>query len=285
MRPGLKRRPVLIGLAGLGSAWAAGHLLAFPRPWSGDGMSAYAMALIRLALGADAARFELVPTEQPDMVQSHTLEALGRGQGAMKLLWSVTDRWRESVCEPIRIPMDRGLLGWRIPLIRQEDVPRWARMQQAEEARRLVAGQGSDWPDTAILRANGFKVETSSRYATLFGMLAHGRFDQMPRSVLEIENEARAHAAQGLVIAPRVLLVYPAANYFFVSRSEPEFATLLRAGLERLARNGDLAKLFRQHFDPALAALGVAQRLVLRLNNPLLPPRTPLARAELWEQP
>lgn len=281
----MKRRQVLIGLASAGPAQAAGRRLAFPRPWSGDTMSRYALTLIELALGPSASRFTLVPLDQPDMVQSRTLEALGAGEGATQLLWSVTDRWRESVCEPIRIPMDRGVQGWRVPLIRQADLPRWQRLEHADEIRGIPAGQGSDWPDTAILRHNGFRVETSSRYATLFGMLAHGRFDQFPRSVLEIGAEARRHADLGLVIAPRVLMVYPSANYYFVSRAETEFAALLRAGLDRLARSGELAQLFRRHFDPLLGALKISERLVLRLSNPLLPPQTPTHRAELWEQP
>jgi hypothetical protein len=62
-------------------------------------------------------------------------------------------------------------------------------------------GQGSDWPDTAVLRDNGLQVVTSQNYASLFRMLDAGRFDLFPREVLVAWDE-QAHAAeQGLKLA------------------------------------------------------------------------------------
>lgn len=293
----MRRRPLLIGLGAL-PAWpartAAGaepmpRRIAFPRPWAGDSISGYAMSVVKLALGEAAPRYALTPVEQPDMIQAQILDGLAHGRGEVQMLWSMSSLAREAQLTPIRIPLDRGLLGWRVPLIREQDLAQWQALDSPGSLRRLLyqlaAGQGHDWPDTEVLRANGLRVQTTTRFAPLFKMLAQRRFDYFPRSVLEAEAEARAHAAEGLVIAPRALIVYPTATYFFVSTQEPEFARQLAAGLERLVRSGELRRLFLQHFDPLLKSLGVRERVMVRLRNPLLSPETPLHRAELWEQP
>lgn len=276
--------------AGLTPALAVGerHRIAYPRPGPQDAIANYVAALLTTALGEAAERYEFVKLLRPDMVQQRVIEDLHLGLGDSQMVFTMSSRLREHIHTPIRIPLDRGVLGWRVPLIRAADRQQWERLRDVNELRSLLqaklAGQGRDWPDTEILRGAGLPVQTSGRMA-LYRMLALGRIDHFPRSVLEIQTEAEEHAAEALVIAPRALIVYPTALYFFVSRNEPEFAQALSAGLERAVQSGEMVSLFRKHFGPALAALDTQHRLVLRLHNPLLSPETPLQRSELWEIP
>ena len=55
--------------------------------------------------------------------------------------------------------------------MRQSDLPQWRRVRSRAELGQRVGGQGHDWPDTAILRANGLQIGTSSSYEALFRML------------------------------------------------------------------------------------------------------------------
>ena len=268
---------------GAASAPAPALPIRYPAPLPSDGMARYVLDLFAQALGEQPARFELVPAEQNGMAQVRNLRELGEGVGEMGLVWTMSNAERESLVEPIRIPLDRGLFGWRLSLIRRDDVPSWQAMTEEATLRRLVAGQGHDWPDAQVLRANGIPVVTGYRYDGLFEMLARKRFDHFPRSVLEIGRELQSQPE--LAIAPGWMIQYPTALYAFVSRREPEFARLLSAALEGAVRGGLAQRLFHQHFDGLLRGLALHGRRVLRLSNPLMHPATPLQRAELWERP
>lgn len=250
-----------------------------------DPQLGYMQALVSLALHkvGDKAEVQLVDVE---MQQGRSMVELAAGQSAFDLMWTLTDQQREdSGLLPVRIPVDRGLMGWRLPLVRKAELDRWSGVNSLASLRQLLAGQGHDWPDTAILKANALPVVTSTSYEALFRMLALGRFDYFPRSILEIDAELAGQRHPELVIAPGLMLHYPAAAYFFVSPKRPELAQALHDGLEAAVADGSFQKLHREHYGAVLKAHPVAPERVLRLKNPLLPPLTPVKRPELWLQP
>lgn len=245
----------------------------------------YLLRIITLALQRVGQTADIRMTDL-EMTQGRTLVELATGRGPVDMMWTMTDRQREaSGLLPVRIPIDRGLLGWRLLLVRRSELPQWQRVQHLDDLRELVAGQGHDWPDTTILRANGLKVGTSSVYEALFRMLAAGRVDYFPRSILEIDAELAGGRHPQLAIAPELMLHYPAAAYLFVSPSRPELAAALQAGLEAAVADGSFQRLHRAQYGAVLKAHPVVPQRVLRLSNPLLPPETPLQRRELWLQP
>lgn len=245
----------------------------------------YMRRLVSLALeqtGVEAA-VSLVDLE---MAQGRSLLELARGDGPLDLMWTMTTRQREaSGLLPVRIPIDRGLMGWRLLLVRRDDLPRWQRLQGLADLRRLLAGQGHDWPDTEILRANGLKVLTSSVHDALFRMLASGRFDYLPRAIMEVDAELAGGRHPRLAVVPDLMLHYPTASYLFVSPRRPDLARLLLAGLEKAVAEGSLQRLHQEHFGAALRAHPVSRDRIIHLSNPLLPPETPLQRRELWLRP
>jgi hypothetical protein len=239
-----------------------------------------ALALARAGVQAD---FQSVPLE---MAQGRGLAELARGEGPLDLMWTVTDTEREtSGLLPVRVPIDRGLMGWRVLLVRRNDLPRWRAPLSHSDIRDRAAGQGHDWPDTAILRANGFKVATSSSYPALFRMLVAGRFDYFPRAVLEVDAELANDRHPELAVAPGLMLRYPTASYFFVSPARRDLATALRTGLEAAVADGSLQRLHAQHYGGRMRAHAAPPSGIVRLRNPLLPPLTPLMRREFWLDP
>lgn len=245
----------------------------------------YMLDLLRLVLAPSPRPYEVVASGTA-MTQGRGLRELEFGRGDINLLWSMTSRERERTLLPVRIPLDRGILGWRLLLVRARDLDRFARIRSLDPLRQLQAGQMHDWPDTEILRHNGLAVGTASMYEKLFRMLARERIDYFPRSVMEIENELqRFGRTLDLAIAPRLMLHYPTASYFFISPRFPQLAEDLRQGLERAIADRSLQALFAQHFRALMQRLDIPRRLVLRLDNPLLSPETPLRRPELWADP
>lgn len=245
----------------------------------------YVRRVVDLALARANSKLEIRPIDL-DMPQGRTLMELAAGRGSIDLMWTMTDIQREaSGLLPVRIPIDRGLLGWRLLLVRRGELAQWRRVRTLDDLRWRVAGQGHDWPDTTILRANGLQVGTSSGYEALFRMLAAGRIDYFPRSILEVDAEMTGGHRAGLAIVPGLMLQYPAAAYLFVSPARPDLAAELRTGLEAAVADGSLQRLHREFYGAVIKAHPVSPGRVLRLSNPLLPPETPLQRRELWLQP
>ncbi|MDI4634512.1 hypothetical protein J7U46_15740 [Pelomonas sp. V22] len=241
----------------------------------------YVLLLLRLALERSGQKIE-IQSSRNVMVQSRALLELARPEPSLDVFWTMTNPEREQQLLPVRIPLDRGLLGWRLLLVRKAELERWAGVHTLEQLAVLQAGQMNDWPDTAILRANGLRVQTGTHFESLFGWLAEGRFDYFPRSVLEIGLEALEHGPQGLVIEPHLMLQYPAALYFFVAPAKPQLHEQLSHGMEALVADGSLERLWQAQFGDIVERYQLRARRLLKLSNPLMPTNAPLARKNLW---
>ena len=278
----MRRRPLLLMLAAGAAAADPGRAVVYPRhdperipQWH------YLVDVMKLAIQRSGARYDLVESQRA-MVQGRVMRELAEGLGDPDIAWAMTSPEREAELLPIRVPVDRGLIGYRLALVRAADAERWREVHHLADLAPYTAGQGHDWPDTDILRANGLRVQTSSRYETLFDMLRLGRIDYFPRSVIEIDDEAATPLAHDLVIEPHVLLRYPAASYLFVRPNRPQLAEDLARGLEVAVADGSFQRLFQRHFGDLIARHRLNQRRTLTLRNPLLPPATPLQRHALW---
>ena len=263
-------------------AWAA--TVVYPRAESSvDDRDRYPVQLLTLALRKAHSSYELKP-HPVFMLQVRAMREVEQGSG-LDIVWTMTSKEREQALLPIRIPIDRGLLGWRLLLVEPSAGARFAHVGSLEQLKALRGGQGADWPDTTILRDAGLVVDESARYGDLFQKLAAGRIDYFPRSVQEIWGELDNHRDQGFVIEPTLALHYPTAMYFFVNKQRTELAADIRKGLDKALRDGSFQALFMQHFGEILKRSKLDQRRVLEMPNPLLPPETPLADARLWYRP
>lgn len=250
-----------------------------------DKRNGYFLALLTLALEqtqGDFGSYELQPQLYINS-QRRAIGLLARGE-VLDVLWTVTSRVREKALLPVRIPLLKGLMGYRLLIIRQQDEARFARVDTLAELRSLTAGQGRDWPDADILAANGLPVVAGASYNSLFLMLQAGRFDYLPRGLNEPYDELRQRPDLQLMVEPHLLLVYPTAEYFFVNKNNESLARRIRIGLLRAIEDGSFAYLL-QHFPAnaeAFARSDLEARTFIYLNNPLLPEATPVENLSLW---
>ena len=250
----------------------------YPRPEAdSDRRSQYPARLLELALERANSQFR-VQRSDVRMQQGRALLMLRQGKG-IDIVCFMTSAERETSMLPIRIPIDKGLIGWRLLLVNKEraGTPGWTDLDQLKQLR---AGQGSDWPDFDILRANGFKVHGTSNYEGLFTMLAQGRIDYFPRSVNEIWSEADMHS-QELAVEPSIVLRYPSASYYFVRKGNEKLAADVTAGLEKMIADGSFDKLFLEYYGDLLKRSGLKERRIIDLRNPLLPDGIPALRQHL----
>lgn len=276
---------LIFALFNLPTAHAA-EQLNYPLHSDGIDPEAYALALLTAALERTPGRYQLQPTPVP-MAQSRALLAIEHDSKSVQVMWTMTTREREERLLPIRIPIYRGLIGWRVLLQRSADAEQLASVHNLDELKRFSFGQRHDWPDTAILRANGLKVLTSQNYPGLFQMLAAGRFDLFPREVVVAWQEQARAAESGLKLSidSQLVLHYPTAFYFFTSRNRQDLAADIERGLEAMIADGSFQRLFEQYHGDTLRQANLHKRRIIELHNPDLPPATPFARKELWFQP
>lgn len=259
----------------------ADDIIRYPRPESQlDRRNEYALELLKLALHEGGSRTRLAPTAKP-MTQDRLFAELEAGND-LQVMWTMTTKEREQQALAIRIPIYKGLIGWRLALVHASQSDLFAQVKTREDLANFSAGQARDWPDVDILRANNLKVVAVAGYENLFSMLGQGRFNYMPRSIGEIWLEADQHRADGIVVDPYIVIHYPAAVYFFVSKTNPSLAATINLGLNRAIQNGKFDRLFYSYFAAAIEKARFSERRVIELKNPSLPENTPLDQAHLW---
>ncbi|QJD93722.1 amino acid ABC transporter substrate-binding protein [Duganella dendranthematis] len=263
-----------------GLAFAAGPAVVhYPRV-DGDGEQGdYGIALLQLALAKAGGHYRAEPSASR-MQQNRALVELQSGAGRIDVVGTMTSAEREARLLPVRIPLTRGLIGWRIALLRADHKDLLQSVKGLDDLRYYISGQGQDWPDLQILRHSGVTVQPAAVYSTMFGMLNAGRIDWAPRSVNEIWAEAARHPE--LAVDPYVVVRYPTTDYFFVNRNNPALAEELRAGLEAALADGSFEKLFYAYYGAQIRRARLDKRVLIHLPNPLLTPETPLQRKELW---
>ncbi|MBD8872302.1 hypothetical protein [Rhodanobacter sp. DHB23] len=242
----------------------------FPRPETPyDTRTGYPVAVLRLALEHLHVAFSM---KQSTIVlsQARTLKLLEDNQ-VVTVGWSVATVERDKRLLVVRVPIDRGLIGWRVLLIRRDDEKRFSDLLTASQLAHVPMAQDQDWPDLAILHDNGFDMTAAINYTSLFSMLKLGHVDAVPRSVAEIGGELQSPDGAGLVAETHLLLHYPSALVFFVSKSNPSLAADLQIGLQRAIADGSLQRLFELTYRQNLNALHLHDRRVIELANPLLP--------------
>ena len=222
-------------------------------------------------------------TSDSKMTQARAILSVSQNQ-YLDIVWTMTSKNREEILRPIRIPLLKGLLGHRVFIIRKQDKTKFENIHSSHQLKPLFAGQGHDWPDSKILKANGFNVMNVPNYDGLFGMLSLGRFDYFPRGVNEAWSEVNSHPEKELMVEKTILLKYPAPIYFFVHKQNTSLAGRIERGLHLAIEDGSFDRLFHEHPNnkPLFKRLNIQNRKVFHLNNPFIPDETPLDRPELW---
>ncbi|WP_240221518.1 transporter substrate-binding domain-containing protein [Rheinheimera hassiensis] len=248
-----------------------------------DPRSVYPLALLEQALAQSERQYQLQSSSER-MSKSRSIVFL-KEQAELDVLWTMTSVERELDLQPIRIPIFKGLSGYRIMLIRNDQQAKFSASAKPEQIRRLVYAQGHDWVDAKVLQLNGFSVIGAAGYDNLFSMLEKGRVDAVPRNALEIADEAALLTERNIMTEQNWVLYYPTASYFFVNSANEQLAKDIENGLRKMVADGTFDQLFYQFFANHLAELKLDKRQIIKLDNPLLPAQTPIKDGRLWYYP
>lgn len=244
-------------------------------------LDAYAVGALRVALEYMEGDYQLDITQDP-ITQTRAIERLESDQ--MDVMWLSSNKQVEEQLLPVRFPLLKGLLGYRIFIINPESQSRFNRVESFSDLQELTFGQGAGWPDIEILQSNDLEVITTSKYDNLFYMVEGGRFDAFPRGVLEPWTELAARPDLPLAVEENLVLVYTLPFYLFVSPGKPELAQALHEGLDKALADGRFDQYFygTDMIEDALTRSNLKSRQPFPLKNPSLSDQTPLDREGYW---
>jgi len=230
--------------------------------------------------------YKVVSYRMPMNFQRAAAEVEAGAKGRINIVARATNLELEARMRAIPIPLDKGLLGYRLFLVMPETQARLDAVKNIDELKKFSIGQASPWTDVKILEANKFNVVIADNYEGLFQMLGIRRFDLFSRGVIEIYAEWDAHKEQvpGLSIEKNMVLAYPMPRYFFVPRTQEgeKMARRIEDGLHRLARSGEFERRYLAYKKLVLADINLAGRRVFRLTNPQLSEKAPPLSDKFW---
>jgi hypothetical protein len=205
------------------------------------------------------------------ITQSRSVILLNTGE--VDVLTFGSNQEREAMLRPVKIDLLRGMLGYRILLIRKEDEAKFAALNPGTMSQHIILGFNSQWADLAILTGNGFRVVTSVGYDNLFEMLAAHRFDAFPRGLNEAsrEIEDRKQQLPSLTMEKTLALFMDYPVYFWVRKDNAALADRIERGLKLALADGSFRQLFQHYYAKEIEQVRHDKRRVLRLSNPSLP--------------
>ncbi|WP_137935789.1 transporter substrate-binding domain-containing protein [Chitinivorax sp. B] len=219
------------------------------------------------------------------MNKARQFASLERGM-ALTVIWSATSQELEDRFLPVRIPLRKGLLGYKIALIPHDKQPFFDNVHSLEDLKKVVIGTGNGWVSTDVFKNAGLTVSVSN-YESLFKLTALGRIDMFPRGLNEVfaEYEANKKELPTLAIEQRLVLYYPNAYYFFVGKTNTRLARRLEQGLRTMIKDGSFDAIFWRYNGDAIREAKLHQRRFIEIIDRSLPPATPLKEKNLWFDP
>lgn len=249
----------------------------------------YANELLRRILQKTATSTDLSTIElyHEAVSRERTLSLLKEGK--IDVIAEATQKYWEQALIPIRIPIRKGIQGYRLFLVHKDHAKTLAESQTLDDIKELKTGAGFQWVIRGILEQNQFDVIASRSYESLFKMLNADRFSTFSRGVNEIFTEFETHQDKNpnIQIDQATALYTPLPTFYFVSPKNKALAKRIQQGLEIMLETGEFDTLFYQFHKDILAKATLGSRKVFILNNPNLSEKTrqTINNRELWYIP
>jgi hypothetical protein len=171
-------------------------------------------------------------------------------------------------------PLTKGLLGYRLILIRNESLDRFSKLESTHALQTLSIGIPRTWADAEMFRQNRYRVVENGTFDDLFVLLKSKAFDYTALGANEIEDvfKERVVSLGGISIEPSTMIYYPYPLVFYVNPSKPQLAERVASGLKAILDNGQHEQIFHKHHGDVVQRLNLKQRKIFTLKNPILPP-------------
>lgn len=205
----------------------------------------------------------------------------------INIIWTTVTEETEKDLYSIKIPLRKGILGYRVFLINKKDADKFKAIKSVDELKKLTVGQDQSWNDVAVFKTNGFKIETGPSYEGMFSMLMSGRFDYFSRGINEAKDEldARKDTYPDMMIEESILLYYHWPKFYYFNKNDMAMADRVEKGLRIMIADGSLEKIFVKYNQQDIDELNLKNRKLFKIDNPLLPESVKKIPADLWYDP
>jgi hypothetical protein len=221
-----------------------------------------------------------------DFSRDRLLQELITGENVHVMAQAPKSDWEKNLLT-IRIPLRKGITGYRLFLINKQDQAALSKVTTLEELKAFSTGSGAQWSMRRVLEDAGFQVVTTNDDNTLFNMLALRRFLTFGRGIYEAYNEHDRLSSEfeNLAVEQDLTLFFPLPTYFFVSPAHPELAQHIETGLRRMIEDGSFDEHFLSYHKADIDRAKLADRKIFRIPNPNLSKDTPINEPLLWFDP
>ena len=247
----------------------------------------YYVELTRLVLSKNEHLYpksKLILIDASDITLGKKLVLLKRNDA--DVIWAGANAEREFKYLPVRIPLFRGLLGYRVLLIRQEDKDKFLQIKKPAELKKLIACQGSHWVDSDILEANGYSVSRVEDFNTLLKMLVKKRCDYFPRAIFEANSDLKKAIKYfpNITLMDDLILHYDLPAYYFVKKNNVALAHRLEQGLLAAFADGSFMKLMKKHkeFKYLFPLSKWNDKRYFELSSDILRDGSPIEKNKFW---
>lgn len=246
---------------------------------------AHARALVRAAL--DAAGMPARFADAPGGNETRNVHQISSGQTDIDMMPATPTRLRlvrEGRLRMVPVPLDRGLLGWRVNLLLQSQRDKLAGVRTAAGLARFTMGQNVGWMDVEIYRAAGIPTKEIKHWSEgeFAEQMEAGFLDLFPLGLEETLNYFLPHFRKRypqLTVDPHILVRYPWFRFVWVApgpRTDALYAALHK-GFGQIAADGTFLRVWSQHRQPP-GTQAFARRTRIDIPNPfydhtLVPPR------------
>ena len=258
-----------------------------PNKSANDKRSEYSTMLLREALSRTAGArrpFTIEPYPVP-VTRNRALSKLKNGKidvfdAASRPAW-------EKTAIPIRIPIRKGLQGYRLFLIRGADQKKFDAVDTFDDLLKYRMGGDLQWSTTLAMKRLNIPVYGGSDYESLFKMLAADRFDYFPRGINEVfrEQADRVGKLKDLSVEKKLAIYIPLPTHFFVTPKKPELAARISAGLTSMIEDGTFDRLFYDYHQADIQKADLGSRKIFRVRNLNLSEDTPFNVTHYWYVP
>lgn len=254
---------------------------------------AYQIALVEETLRQSEDKYgpyKFIP-QVADLSSKRTFAELNKGEEKyINLKVGLISREREISSIPIRIPIRKGLLSYKLLIINKINSRSFDEQIDLTDLKKRNVGVVYDWVTADILRKNSFELTEAPSYQGLFRMLSAQRFDYTLLGANEAFRILSSLEGKNLNlgVVPGIALYMNTPSYIFVSNKNPRLAERISWGMEKMISNGRFDELFYQYHQPYIEQANLKGRRIIPIPNPMLaelkyPPQ--YQRAELWFDP
>ncbi len=252
----------------------------------GVGESSIGFAVLKLALDKSGEDYQLAVDLRASNIE-RTRSLLDSGQ--LDVFDSGFNPELDNKYEPIYLPLEMGLLGWRVFIVRKDLVKRLSSVRTINDLKPYTFGQGQGWGDIEILEKAGLTVIQAPKLENLIQMVQGKRFDILPLGATEAYSLLDKYGPKNnqLVVDNSVTLIYPFGRFYYVRKGNEKLKHSIEAGMEQALSDGSLLSLLKSHpfSRDAFGRSSLNDRVQIRIESPTLTEGFKFIDPKWWFKP